>query len=112
MTSEEMRDKLLQILADKKTDSVETLSVSDKTVLADYFIIVTVRGNLQVRAIADLVEEKTKGVPGLEIVHRDGEHGSGWVVLDFGGVMLHIFSFDKKEYYSLDKFWKNEKKEG
>ncbi len=110
MTTEELKNKLSGFIKEKKIDSLEELYVADKTVLADYFLIATVRNNLQVRMLNEFLEESAEK-EGIPVLHKDGEHASGWIVMDFGGVIVHIFTIDKKEYYSLDKFWKNKDKQ-
>ena len=110
MTTEEVKNKLLGFINEKKIENVEELFVGDKTVLADYFLIATVRNVLQVRMLGEFLEESCEKA-GISLLHKDGEHTTGWIVMDFGGVMVHIFTVDKKEYYSLDKFWKNKEKQ-
>ncbi len=110
MTTEELKNTLTRLLKEKKIESVEELFVGDKTVLADYFLIATVRNALQVRMLAEFLEESADK-EGFSILHKDGEHSSGWIVMDFGGVIVHIFTIDRKEYYSLDKFWKDKEKQ-
>ena len=56
----------------------------------------------------EFLEESADKI-GVPVLHKDGDHSTGWIVMDFGGVMVHIFTVDKKEYYSLDKFWKDKK---
>ena len=106
MTTEELKEQLVGFIKEKKIDSLEEIYVADKTVLADYFLIATVRNNLQVRMLDEFLQESAEKI-GVSVLHKDGEHSTGWIVLDFGGVIVHIFTIDKKEYYSLDKFWKD-----
>ncbi len=106
MTTEELKNKLTALIKEKKIDSLEEIYVADKTVIADYFLIATVKNNLQVRMLNEFLEESAEK-EGFSVLHKDGEHLSGWIVMDFGGVIVHIFTVDKKEHYSLDKFWKN-----
>lgn len=108
MTTEELKNKLVEFIKEKKVDSIEEIFVGDKTVIADYFLIVTVKNNLQVRMMNEFLEESAEKID-MPVLHKDGEHSSGWIVMDFGGVMVHIFTVDKKEFYSLDKFWKDKK---
>ncbi len=110
MTTEELKNVLSNCIKEKKVESVEEIYVGDKTVLADYFIIATVRNGLQVRMLSEFLEECAEK-NNLVVEHKDGAHVTGWIVMDFGGVMVHIFTIDKKEYYSLDKFWKNKEKQ-
>ena len=110
MSSEELKNKLVDFIKEKKVESVEEIYVADKTIVTDYFLIVTVRNTLQVKMINEYLEECAEKIE-MPVLHKDGAHASGWMVMDFGGVIVHIFTIDKKEFYSLDKFWKNKKDE-
>ena len=108
MTTEELKNKLLGFIQEKKVESVEEIYVGDKTVIADYFLIATVKNNLQVRMLSEFLEESAEKID-FAPLHKDGDHSSGWIVMDYGGVIVHIFTVDRKEFYSLDKFWKDKK---
>ncbi len=108
MTSLEFKDKIVSLLSDKKVEKTEEINVAEKSSITDWFVIVTVRNALQVRMIADFLEEKGKE-EGFTAYHRDGENGSGWIVMDYGNVIVHIFTFDQKEKFSLDKLWGDKK---
>ena len=109
MTTEELKNSLSDAIKEKKIDSLEEIFVGDKTVIADYFLIATVRNNLQVRMLNEYLEEYVEKI-NVPVLHKDGDHSTGWIVMDFGGVIVHIFTIDKKEFYSLDKFWQDKKK--
>ena len=96
MTTEELKNKLRDFIQEKKIDAIEDIYIGDKTVIADYFLIVTVKNNLQVRMLNEFLEESADKI-GVPVLHKDGDHSTGWIVMDFGGVMVHIFTVDKKE---------------
>lgn len=94
-------------LNDKKAKNLNVLRVEDLTVLTDYFVIATATSSTHVRSLADEVEEKLKE-NGVAPNHIEGK-STGWIVLDYGSVIVHIFTPDQREFYNLDKMWSDAK---
>ena len=87
----------------KKAKDMSAIKVSDLTVLCEYFLICTATSSTHVRALADEVEEKLEEA-GVKPHHIEGRT-TGWIVLDYGSVIVHIFSRNDREFYGLDKMW-------
>jgi len=96
--------KLAQILEDKKARDVLVLDIHSLTVIADYFVIASGSSENQVRALFEEVERKMEE-KGFELLHRDGNQGNRWVVLDYGDIIVHIFHKDEREFYGLERLW-------
>lgn len=80
------------------------LSAGEVCSFADYFVLCSGESQRQIQAIFDEVIQVLKKagvVPG----HVEGTVDSGWLLLDFGGVIVHIFAPDEREYYQLDELW-------
>ncbi len=92
------------VLDEKKGHEIKTLHVEDKTVLADYFVLCTGYSNTQVNALADEVHFKI-GQRGLSPLHYEGRDNGSWVLIDYGSVIVHIFSREARDFYNLDKLW-------
>jgi len=90
-------------LNDKKAMNISAIQVGTLTVIADYFIIATATSYTHVRALADAVEEKLSEA-GFEPNHVEGK-ATGWILLDYLGVVIHIFTRDTRDYYNLDRMW-------
>jgi ribosome-associated protein len=71
---------------------------------ADYFVICSGETERQIRAIYEEVEHALKKA-GVPAVHYEGTADSGWLLLDYGDVIVHIFAAEEREYYQLDKLW-------
>lgn len=91
-------------LDDKKGADIKILKIMDLTVLADYFVIATGTSTTQVRALADEAELKMIEAGG-KLGHREGFDGGGWLLLDFGSVIVHVFQPSTREFYSLERLW-------
>lgn len=87
----------------KKARELNAVKVADLTVLAEYFLMCTATSSTHVRALADEVEEKLSEA-GVQPHHIEGKT-TGWIVLDYGSVIIHVFSRDQREFYALDKMW-------
>ena len=71
---------------------------------ADYFVICSADSERQIHAICDAIDEALKK-EGSRLLHAEGKEDSGWVLLDFGQVIVHIFSAPQREYYDIEKLW-------
>lgn len=88
---------------EKKAKEMNAIKVSDLTVLCEYFLICTATSSTHVRALADEVEDKLEQA-GLRPHHIEGK-ATGWIVLDYGSVIVHVFGRNEREFYGLDKMW-------
>lgn len=90
-------------LNNKKAQELNVLKISDLTVLTEYFVLATATSSTHVRALCDEVEEKLEEA-GLKPDHIEGR-ATGWIVLDYGSVIVHIFTRDQRAFYDLDRMW-------
>lgn len=104
MNDKEKMAELVKILDAKKAGNISAIYIEEKTIIASYFVICTAGSLTQLKALADEVEEKMaeKGEPALKI---EGRGDSGWLLVDFGGVVLHIFTSQTREFYDLERLW-------
>ncbi len=101
---EKLANAIAEILDNKKAKDVKVIMVTDKTVIADYFVLANGNTSTHVRSLADEVEFKLSEA-GVDAVRRDGGSGSGWRVLDYSSVIVHIFDRESREFYKLDKLY-------
>lgn len=90
--------------ADKKASDVRILEVRDLLVITDYFVICSGATDRQVRTIVQEVA-KVLGDRGLKPVRREGERDLRWVLLDFGDVVVHVFTQAERDFYELERLW-------
>lgn len=93
-----------QAAADKSATDVVVIDVSDRLALADCFVIATGSNERQVGAIVDHVSERMSGA-GSKVRRREGERDGRWVLLDFGGVIVHVQHAEERVFYALDRLW-------
>jgi ribosome-associated protein len=75
---------------------------------SDYFIICNGTSDRMINSLADVVEDQARNIHHLH-GHREGQAGSGWIVIDFGDIVAHIFSPDQRDYYRLENLWEKGK---
>ncbi|HYZ16262.1 MAG TPA: ribosome silencing factor [Candidatus Acidoferrum sp.] len=88
---------------DKKGEDITVLDLTGRTIVADTFIVVTGRSAIQTRSIADAIVEKAAeaGLTARLEGHADG----GWILIDLGNVVVHIFTPDERQFYNLERLW-------
>jgi ribosome-associated protein len=96
----------VDLAADKKAVDIVLMDLRQITTLADYFVICTGESERQLRAIVDDITETIRN-EGERPLHHEGDSGSGWVLLDYGGVVLHVFAPQEREYYRLERLWQS-----
>ncbi|PKM62928.1 MAG: ribosome silencing factor [Firmicutes bacterium HGW-Firmicutes-21] len=103
----ELAEVIFKALEDKKGIDTTLLEVGKQTVLADYFVICTGTSNTHVKALAGEVEFKTTEELGIKPNHIEGYSDNTWTLLDYGSVIVHIFTNEGREFYKLEKLWKD-----
>ncbi len=93
-----------EALDSKKADNIKIIDISNVSVIADYFVIADASNMSQLQAMCDEVDEKlTKaGHPSKQI---EGNRSSTWVLMDFGDVIVHVFSKEDRLFYDLERIW-------
>lgn len=95
----------VKALDSKKGFDIKVIKIDDVSILGDYFIIASGNTSTQVRALTDEVDEKMSQ-QGIEPGHVEGR-SSGWILLDYGDVVIHVFTRSEREFYSLEKMWQD-----
>jgi len=99
-----MARKAVEVASDRQAADILMLDIRRVCTFADYFVICSGESRRQLEAIRDEIDEALSKEGGT-IHHREGTVDSGWVLLDFGGVIVHIFAPKEREYYGLDQLW-------
>jgi ribosome-associated protein len=105
MTAEVIAEQIRTILDDKKAQDIELIEVSQKTILADYFIIATGTSTTHVKALSDEISFQLKEKFHMFPDHIEGESTSRWILMDFGDVVVHLFHPEDRAFYSLEQLW-------
>jgi len=89
---------------DKKAIDLTVLDVQQVSSVTDYFLVCSGRSAPHVKTIADAIRAELKD-EGMRPLHAEGQAESGWVLLDYGDVLMHVFLEDTRVYYGLERLW-------
>ncbi len=101
---QEIAKKVVEAAADKQASDIVLLDMRQVCSFADYFVILSGESERQLDAIQQAIEEVVKG-EGIAIHHREGDASSGWMLLDLGDIIVHIFAPFEREYYQIENLW-------
>jgi len=104
ISTKEVAARAVAALEDKKGLNIEILKIDEITTLADYFIICTGTSNTHVNAMTNAVEAAMDAA-GEPLVSREGHRSGTWVLLDYGCVVIHVFTEDTRKFYDLERLW-------
>ena len=105
MTSLEKAKNIAKILDKKKAIDIIGIETKELTVMSDYFIIASGTSNTHVHALADEVDDEMKKL-GVEVDHIEGR-ATGWILLDYNDVLVHVFQPESRQYYNIERLWKD-----
>ena len=104
-----IQDKIASVaqaaLDSKNGQNISAIHVAKQTVLADWFVLATGTSNTHINALADEVEFKVKEELGIDPIRTEGQGNNMWILIDYGSVIVHVFTKEGREYYKLDKLW-------
>ncbi|MBV8085268.1 MAG: ribosome silencing factor [Chloroflexi bacterium] len=103
-TAEAIARFAVDAAANKKAEDIVLLDIRELTSMADYFVICSASSDRQLKSVVEGIEQDLKG-EGVRPVHVEGDQGSGWVLVDFGDVICHVFKEQERDYYRLEDLW-------
>ena len=104
LTAKEVAFEVTKALDEKKGRDIKLLKIDKVSSLADFFIICTGTSNTHVKTLCDYAEYTFEQL-GEPMLGREGHRGNSWELLDFGSVVVHVFTEEAREFYSLERLW-------
>jgi ribosome-associated protein len=95
---------IVNAISERLGTEIVLLDMQEVSLLADYFVLCNAQSTPQFKAILDEVQKEAKQA-GCRMLHVEGEPDSGWVLIDYGSVVVHIFAPDVRAYYALEELW-------
>lgn len=105
MESYELARACCKALSDKKGEEIVILDIKEQTTLCSYFVIASGKSTTQVRALAENVETEIKKKYDLSPARTEGLREGSWSLLDYGDVVVHVFSEESRLFYYLERLW-------
>ncbi|MFI3253328.1 MAG: ribosome silencing factor [Eubacteriales bacterium] len=106
MEIKEQAIAIAKALDEKKAGDVKVIRVEEITTLAEYFVIASASSNTQIKALSESCEKAMDEI-GEPVHHIEGHRGGTWVLMDFSAVVVHIFMEEAREFYDLERLWKD-----
>ena len=107
MTAIEIAKAVAKVLDEKKAEDIQVIETTERTIISDYFVVASGTSSTHVKALAEEVEFQMTKL-GLEPLHIEGR-ATGWILLDYNEVLVHIFTKDNREFYNLERLWSDAK---
>jgi ribosome-associated protein len=104
LEADQLAHKAIDVLSDRQATDLALIDISKTSGFADYFVVATAGSPLQFKALQEHVDRELSGA-GLPLRHAEGTADSGWVLMDFGQVIVHIFTAEKRTFYRLEELW-------
>ncbi len=105
MKYEELIKNIVKVLDEKKAEDIKIIETAELTIVADSFIVASGTSNTHVRSLSGDVEEEISKL-GIEPEHIEGR-ATGWILIDYGTVVVHIFDRQSREYYNIERLWQD-----
>ena len=100
--------EIVKVLDEKKAMNIVAIETEEVTIVSDFFVIASGMSNTHTKSLADDVEYEIKKRLGIDPEHIEGR-ATGWILLDYGSVIVHVFQQESREYYNLESLWKDAK---
>jgi len=104
LSAKEVALEVTKALDSKKGMDIKLLRIDKVSSLADYFLICTGTSNTHVKTLCDYAEFTMENL-GEKMLGREGHRGNSWELLDYGSVVVHVFTEEAREFYSLERLW-------
>ena len=104
LTAKQVAATAAKALEDKMGLDIRAIEITDVSTLADYFLICTATSNTHVRTLCDAVDE-VLDVAGEKLLNREGHRSGTWVLMDYGCVVVHVFTEEARKFYALERLW-------
>lgn len=103
MIPKELARQITKVLDQKKAEDIKVIEIQELTIVADYFVIASGTSNTHTKSLVDDVEFELSKL-GVEPARIDGR-ATGWILMDYGSVLVHVFQKESREYYNLERLW-------
>jgi ribosome-associated protein len=104
LTAKEVAYEVTKALDAKKGMDIKLLKINEVSSLADYFLICTGTSNTHVKTLCDYAEYTLQEL-GEPMLGREGHRGNSWELLDFGSIVVHVFTDEARKFYDLERVW-------
>lgn len=100
----QLAERIAGLLSERQAVNIVLMDISKVSTFTDYFVIATAGSQRQMKAIIESLDQDLRG-EGIRPRRTEGSPDSGWVLIDFGDAIVHLFSPRERDYYALESLW-------
>ncbi len=104
LESVDIARRAAEAASEQMATDISVLDVREICTFSSYFVICSAESERQIEAVCEEIEKALK-TDGARLLHREGSASSGWALCDFGGVLVHVFTPETREFYRFDQLW-------
>ena len=97
--------RIVEIASDKLATDIVLLDIRPIATVADYFVVASTASDRQMQAVVRDIEQTLRNDDGVRPLRVEGRASSGWVLIDYGDVVVHLFSAEQRGFYRLEELW-------
>ena len=97
--------RLVDVIEEKKGEDILLMDIHAQSGFADYFVLCTGTSERQLKAITDAIDQAAHKI-GVSPAHVEGKADTGWILIDLGDLIVHVFSPSQRRFYDLEGLWK------
>jgi ribosome-associated protein len=97
--------RIVEIASDKLATDIVLLDIRPVATVADYFVVASTASDRQMQAVVRDLEQTLRNDDGVRPLRVEGKASSGWVLIDYGDVVVHLFSVEQRSFYRLEELW-------
>jgi len=97
---------VVQLASEKQASDISLLDMRQACSFTDYFVLATAESNRQMNSLVDDIEKALRAVA-ISVHHLEGNTGGGWILMDYGDFIVHVFRQEERNFYQMDDFWSN-----
>lgn len=104
ISAQQRAERIAAVASEAKAEEIIILDLRDLSNITDYFVILTGTSQTHLRSVGDKIEKDLKSI-GLKPVQIDGQRNSGWLVFDYGSVIVHAMLSEARQHFDLERLW-------
>lgn len=105
LEAQALAKRVVEVASDKQAGDIVLLDIRPLSLIADYFVVCTATSERQINAIVRDVVDTLRNDDGVRPIRVEGQAASGWVLLDYGDVIVHLFGAKERDFYDLEELW-------
>lgn len=105
LDAQALAKRIVEVASDKQASDIVLLDIRPVALIADYFVVCSIASERQATAVVRDIVETFRNDHGIRPIRVEGQATSGWILIDYGDVIVHVFGAREREFYKLEELW-------